>query len=95
MSIFNKIKTALKQAISYEKSQEKNPKITKTDKLTKKELEGRYLRKTIKITKLEDPYADYVGRRGIVTFVDDIGQLHGTWGGLAIIPDLDEFEVIE
>lgn len=37
----------------------------------------------------------YAGKEGIIEFIDDIGQLHGTWGGCAIIPDKDEFEVIE
>jgi len=35
-----------------------------------------------------------VGKEGVVTDIDDLGQLHGTWGGLAIIPKLDEFEII-
>lgn len=33
----------------------------------------------------------YKGKEGYVTMIDDIGQLHGTWGGLALIPDEDEF----
>lgn len=37
----------------------------------------------------------YAGREGTVTFIDSIGQLHGTWGGLAVIPDNDEIEVIK
>lgn len=36
----------------------------------------------------------YIGREGIVQFIDSIGQLHGTWGGLAIIPGADKFKVI-
>ena len=36
----------------------------------------------------------YNGRSGVVEHIDSIGQLHGTWGGLAIIPETDEFEVI-
>lgn len=36
----------------------------------------------------------YVGRKGAVEFIDDIGQLHGTWGSLAIIPGTDKFMVI-
>lgn len=37
----------------------------------------------------------YNGREGVITHIDDVGQLHGTWGGLAIIPGWDKFEVIE
>ena len=36
----------------------------------------------------------YNGRSGFVEYIDSLGQLHGTWGGLAIIPETDEFEVI-
>lgn len=36
----------------------------------------------------------YAGKEGIVTNIDSIGQLHGTWGGLAVIPGEDEFKVI-
>ena len=50
---------------------------------------------TIRITKLDDPYDNsYVGREGVVEFIDDMGQLHGTWGGLAVIPGEDGFTVI-
>ena len=50
----------------------------------------------IRIISLFDSYAldTYNGREGNVTFIDDAGQLHGTWGGLAIIPEEDEFEVL-
>lgn len=34
---------------------------------------------------------EYNGREGKVTCVDDIGQLHGTWGGLALIPGTDVY----
>lgn len=37
----------------------------------------------------------YTGRSGIVNHVDDIGQLHGTWGGLAINPMIDKYVVIQ
>lgn len=36
----------------------------------------------------------YTGKTGVVKSVDDIGQLHGTWGGCAIIPEEDTFEEI-
>ena len=37
----------------------------------------------------------YTGREGVITSIDDIGQLHGTWGGLAIIPGEDTFDIIQ
>ena len=40
----------------------------------------------------EEP--DYCGREGTVLAIDDAGQPHGTWGGLAIIPEADIFEVV-
>lgn len=49
----------------------------------------------IRIIKLKDPYAkDYDGKEGYVTLIDDMGQLHGTWGGLAIIPEIDEYIIL-
>ncbi len=36
----------------------------------------------------------YAGKSGIITSIDDAGQLHGTWGGLAVIPEVDEFEIL-
>lgn len=45
---------------------------------------------------IDDPYAfDYTGREGVITRIDDIGQLHGTWGGLALVPGVDNFDIIE
>ena len=52
----------------------------------------------IVITELKDPYiprGSYNGVEGIVEHIDDMGQLHGTWGGLAIIPGEDKFIVTE
>ena len=49
----------------------------------------------IRITKLDDPFDDsYPGKEGEVKFIDDMGQLHGTWGFLAVIPESDEFIVL-
>lgn len=36
----------------------------------------------------------YNGRTGTVTHIDSIGQIHGTWGGLAVIPGKDTFEIL-
>ena len=35
----------------------------------------------------------YSGREGTVRKIDDIGQIHGTWGGLALNFD-DDWEII-
>jgi hypothetical protein len=48
----------------------------------------------IKIINMkEEP--QYTDREGVVTHIDDAGQIHGTWGGCAIIPEIDEFLIIE
>ena len=36
----------------------------------------------------------YNGKEGVIEHIDSIGQLHGTWGGLAVNPECDEFKVI-
>ena len=36
----------------------------------------------------------YRGKIGVVTLIDDAGQVHGTWGGCAIIPEIDQYEII-
>ena len=38
---------------------------------------------------------EYAGREGIVEYIDDAGGIHGSWGGCALIPDEDDWEVIE
>ena len=48
----------------------------------------------IRIIHLEGEDNSYDGKEGTVDHIDDIGQLHGSWGGLAVIPGVDEFEVI-
>ena len=35
----------------------------------------------------------YNGRSGVVEYIDSLGQLHGTWGGLAINPEIDDFKL--
>ena len=50
----------------------------------------------IRIIKMNDLCgAYYNGREGVIWHIDDMGQLHGTWGGLAVIPGVDEFTVIK
>lgn len=48
----------------------------------------------IRIIKMDgEPWND--GKEGIVEHIDSLGQLHGTWGGSAVIPEIDEIEIIE
>ena len=48
----------------------------------------------VRIIHLEGEDTRYYGKEGVIEHIDGIGQLHGTWGGLAIIPEADEFTVI-
>ena len=48
----------------------------------------------IKIIHLKGEDNSYDGREGTVEHIDSLGQLHGTWGGLAVIPEEDEFKVL-
>lgn len=52
-----------------------------------------YLGKKILIKYMEGE-PRYTNRTGVVTRVDDLGQLHGTWGGLAAIPNHDLIEIL-
>ena len=49
---------------------------------------------TIRIIEMKGE-PNYTGKTGIIKHIDDMGQLHGTWGGLAIIPEEDIFEVVD
>ena len=40
----------------------------------------------IRIIHLRDEDSRYDGKEGTIEFIDSLGQLHGTWGGLAVIP---------
>jgi hypothetical protein len=48
----------------------------------------------IKIIKMKDE-PQYTNREGMVTHIDDAGQIHGTWGGCAIVPEVDIYMIIE
>lgn len=48
----------------------------------------------IRIIEMKDE-PHYSGREGIVKHIDDADQIHGTWGGCALIPGLDKYVVIE
>ena len=37
----------------------------------------------------------YNGKEGIVEKIDDADQIHGSWGGCAIIPETDKYIIIE
>ena len=50
----------------------------------------------IRIDDLKDIRSgDYNGRTGTIEHIDSLGQLHGTWGGLALIPGIDDLSVIK
>lgn len=49
---------------------------------------------TVKIIEMQgEPH--YNGREGEATHIDDIGQIFGSWGGLAIIPEKDKIKIID
>jgi hypothetical protein len=49
---------------------------------------------TLEIIEMEgEPH--YTGRVGVVTFIDDKCQIHGTWGGCAIIPETDKYKILK
>lgn len=45
----------------------------------------------IRIIHLEGEDDRYDGKEGVVEYIDSVGQLHGTWGGLAVIPRVDQY----
>lgn len=51
----------------------------------------------VRILEMDDRLrgAEYEGKTGTVEYIDDMGQLHGTWGGLAIIPEIDTIQVLD
>lgn len=61
--------------------------------INKSILEKQLLGKEIQIINMEGE-DKYNGRRGIVTEIDDALQIHGTWGGCALIYSVDDFEVL-
>lgn len=48
----------------------------------------------IKIVRM-DGEPQYAGREGVVTHIDDAGQIHGTWGGCAIVPEVDLYILLD
>lgn len=59
----------------------------------KKPAEG-IVGKRIRIAKM-DGEPQYDGRVGTVLSIDSAGNMHGTWGGLSIVPGVDRYEVLE
>lgn len=55
--------------------------------------------KRLRLIKIEDQYTDLKpGDEGSVDYVDDMGQIHMKWdngGTLALIPEIDKYEIIE
>ena len=49
--------------------------------------------KRIRIDSMEGEVG-YDGKEGVVNYCDSMGQLHGTWGHLAIMPEVDKFEIV-
>lgn len=49
-----------------------------------------------KVMILYSEERDLIGKVGTITLVDDMGQIHGTWSGVAISEEYgDKFEIIE
>jgi len=57
-----------------------------------KQLRAKYEGKLV-FVRISDPYHP-IAAQGRVESVDDAGQLHGTWGGLAAIPGIDDIELL-
>ena len=57
-----------------------------------KEIKDMYLGKEVEV-EINDPWHP-IYSKGVVKHVDDIGQLHGTWGSLAAIPGVDNIKII-
>ena len=59
-----------------------------------KSLKDKYLGATIEIVRMAGE-PDYTGRIGVVQYIDSVGQLHGSWGGLAVILSEDEIKIVK
>ena len=55
--------------------------------------------KRIELIRMEDPYTNLKeGDKGTIQFTDGIGQIHVKWDNgstLAIVPEIDEYDIIE
>ncbi len=75
-------------------------KVVRRKRLIKESVETPKVGDTIRIIRMDDSNGTdvqaqrYNGKTGEIEYIDDRGQLHGTWGGLAVLPDVDEFEIV-
>lgn len=81
---------SIKDAFKSLEQLEEETKLAKSSKLTEDFKVG----DKIKIVNMQGE-PQYTGKKGEITHIDDLGQLHGTWGGVAIIPEEDDIEIIE
>ena len=52
----------------------------------------------VELIRMDDPQAPPAGTRGVITHVDDAGNIHVSWdngSGLSLIPGEDEFKIIK
>lgn len=64
------------------------------DKKIIEEMRKTLIGATIRIVAMEGE-PQYTDRVGVVEMIDDLGQIHGTWGGCAIIPETDDYVVLK
>ena len=55
-------------------------------------LKLKYLNKLVFVV-IQDEFHP-IAAKGRVEYIDDAGQLHGTWGSLAAIPGVDRIELL-
>lgn len=63
-----------------------------TSDVERENLERKYLGKRVHVV-IDDPYHP-INKDGVVVCVDSMCQLHGTWGGIAAIPNVDSIELL-
>ena len=80
---------SIKDAFKSLEQLEEETKLAKSTKLTEDFKVG----DKIKIVNMQGE-PQYKNKEGKITSIDDLGQLHGTWGGVAVIPEEDDIEVI-
>lgn len=56
------------------------------------QLREKYIGKLVYVIITDDIHP--IASKGRVEHVDDMGQLHGTWGSLAAIPGVDHIELL-